>query len=288
MPSSEPPTFASKVSKTAIAFALIFPSLITWVYFQWLQGSDAGWQQAAFGIGKVIQFGFPIGYIWCFHRERIRRMFAGADLDSQRLAQQNLKSENLKISNLKISNLKSENLKSENENTQESTTTNPPTFWLAVVFGIAVGMTMGTVYFTILPDEIAQRLREQIALKISDLGIDSVWKYAMLSLFYAGCHSFLEEYYWRWFVFDSLRDHFSKIAANIVSSLGFMAHHVILLAFYFGWSSPMTWLCSAGVAIGGSAWAWMYARDGSLKSDWISHALVDAAIFGLGLYLLEI
>jgi membrane protease YdiL (CAAX protease family) len=279
-----PTTPSHPVSKIAIAFAMVFPSVVTWVYFQGLQDSEAGWQQAAFAIGKAIQFGFPIAYVWYFHRQRIGRIFRRF----------HFKSENLKSGIQKSENVKSEILESEipetgNSNEQRPTTEQPQqnTVWPAIFFGLAVGVTMLTVYLTLLPEEIAQRLQEQIAIKISDLGIDSAWKYLLISLFYAVCHSFLEEYYWRWFVFDCLRDHLSTIAANILSSLGFMAHHIILLAFYFGWSSPMTWLCSAGVAIGGSAWAWMYARDGSLKNAWLSHAIVDAAIFGMGFYLLD-
>jgi membrane protease YdiL (CAAX protease family) len=61
-----------------------------------------------------------------------------------------------------------------------------------------------------------------------------------------------------------------------------MAHHIILLATYFGWTSPVAYLFSLAVAIGGAAWAWIYHRSGSLFGPWLSHCLVDAAIFYLG------
>jgi len=98
-------------------------------------------------------------------------------------------------------------------------------------------------------------------------------------------HSYLEEYYWRWFVFVRLRDYLPDGQAMLVSSLGFMAHHVILLATFFGWDSPLTWLFSAGVAIGGYVWAWLYRHTGNLLYPWISHLIVDAAIFTLGYFL---
>lgn len=108
-----------------------------------------------------------------------------------------------------------------------------------------------------------------------------------LAIFYTLCHSFLEEYYWRWFVFGGLRKYAADWLANVISSLGFMAHHVILLAVYLGWDSPLTWLFSASIAIGGMFWAWLYARQGTLMMSWFSHALVDAAIFGLGFWIVR-
>jgi membrane protease YdiL (CAAX protease family) len=61
-----------------------------------------------------------------------------------------------------------------------------------------------------------------------------------------------------------------------------MAHHVILLATYFGWSSPWTYAFSLAVAVGGAVWAWLYERSGSLVGPWLSHLVVDAAIFLVG------
>ncbi len=61
-----------------------------------------------------------------------------------------------------------------------------------------------------------------------------------------------------------------------------MAHHVILLASYFGWTSPITYVFSGGVAIGGVVWAFLYEYSGSLLGPWLSHALIDAAIFTVG------
>jgi len=44
-------------------------------------------------------------------------------------------------------------------------------------------------------------------------------------------------------------------------------------------------LMSLAVATGGLIWAMLFQRSGSLVPGWISHAIVDAAIFFVG-YLL--
>jgi membrane protease YdiL (CAAX protease family) len=38
-------------------------------------------------------------------------------------------------------------------------------------------------------------------------------------------------------------------------------------------------LASAAVAVGGAMWAWLYQRSGSIYAPWLSHLLIDAAIF---------
>jgi membrane protease YdiL (CAAX protease family) len=73
--------------------------------------------------------------------------------------------------------------------------------------------------------------------------------------------------------------------AIAISSLGFMAHHVLLLGLFFGWVSPLTYLFSMSVMIGGAFWAWLYNRSGNLVAPWLSHALIDAAIFVVGFEL---
>jgi membrane protease YdiL (CAAX protease family) len=64
--------------------------------------------------------------------------------------------------------------------------------------------------------------------------------------------------------------------------LAFAAHHVVLLAVFFGLGSPLTWLLAAAVAFGGLIWSTQYQRSGSLWGPWIGHALVDAGIFAIG------
>ena len=41
-----------------------------------------------------------------------------------------------------------------------------------------------------------------------------------------------------------------------------------------------------GVAVGGGVWCWIYQRSHSLLGPWLSHALIDAAIFVVGYRLI--
>jgi membrane protease YdiL (CAAX protease family) len=154
---------------------------------------------------------------------------------------------------------------------------------IGLVFGALIAAAMAALYFGLLKESVLLKSStSEIAAKVAGFGIDSVWKYAVLGLFYSLFHSLLEEYYWRWFVFGQLRRLTSFAPAVAISSLGFMAHHVLVLGKYFGFSSPATWLFSVCVAVGGAMWAWLYERTGSLLGPWLSHLLVDAAIFAIG------
>ncbi len=123
--------------------------------------------------------------------------------------------------------------------------------------------------------------------RLIGFGIDSLAAYLAVAVFYSLIHSFLEEYYWRWFVFGGLRTLMGPWPAILVSSIGFMAHHVIVLSVYFGWLSPATLFFSLAVAVGGGVWAWIYHRSGSLAGPWASHLLADAAIFAVGFELIR-
>ena len=156
-------------------------------------------------------------------------------------------------------------------------------WWHATVFGIAAVAGMLVAYHVWLkPSSIFETAGDTIRAKVQQLGILSTTAYLGLGIFYAVVHSGLEEYYWRWFVFGELESILSLKAAMVISSLGFTAHHVILLATCFGWDSPLTYLGSFSVALGGAYWAWLYYVSGTIYRSWLSHLLVDAGIFLVG------
>lgn len=151
------------------------------------------------------------------------------------------------------------------------------------VFGLAVfAAAVGLYHVWLRPTGAMQAAGAAIEAKIASFGVNSPAAYVALGMFYSLVHSLLEEYYWRWFVFGQLRERMPWTAAAAVSSVAFMAHHVILLGTYFGWSSPWTHGFSLGVAMGGAYWAWLYQRSHSLLGPWLSHMVIDAAIFAIG------
>ena len=90
----------------------------------------------------------------------------------------------------------------------------------AAGFGVLVTTAMLVVYHLYLkPAGFFTDAAEAVARKVEGFGFDSLAKYATLGLFYSACHSFLEEYYWRWFVFAQLRRLVSLRANTVLSCL---------------------------------------------------------------------
>lgn len=123
---------------------------------------------------------------------------------------------------------------------------------------------------------------EPVRSKVTQLGIATPARFAVLGVFYSVCHSLLEEYYWRWFVYGRLRNYLSLWPAAGISSAAFMLHHVLLLGVYFSGAPAVATALSLCVLVGGLYWAWLYEKSGSLLGPWLGHLLVDAGIFAVG------
>jgi membrane protease YdiL (CAAX protease family) len=233
---TNPNEIAKRRDLAALLFALLFPTLVTVLYFVVLSKHPSAFQQGAFGLGKIIQFAFPLAWVVWFQHTKIRL----ARPDSKDLL-------------------------------------------AGAVLGLMIlAAALALYYFMLKPAGVFDKAGDAIREKVVGLGANSIPRYVALSVFYCVIHSLGEEYYWRWFVFAQLRRLTSLPIAIVVSGLGFMAHHVIILAVYFGWDSPWTYFLSMSVAVGGFIWEWMYEKTGSLYGIWASHALVDTAIFIVG------
>lgn len=153
---------------------------------------------------------------------------------------------------------------------------------IAGSFGLAVSATI-IVLSHYLADGMLAGVPERVRGKISEFGISTRGRYALMTLFLCVFHSGLEEYYWRWFIFGRLRASLSFQPAATLSGLAFMGHHVFVLNEYLPgqfWKATVPF--ALGIAVGGIVWAWIYERSGSLVGPWLSHFLVDAAIMYVG------
>ncbi len=153
--------------------------------------------------------------------------------------------------------------------------------WLwGIAFGVIVGGGLIALYYLFLQnhslmEEGASRLHRYLI----QANLASPAGFLSLGLFTAVVHSFLEEYYWRWFVFGELQRLWSTTSALVFSSLAFMSYHVILLWNFFPEQIFTAVLpVSLAIACGGVLWAWIYSWERSLFAVWVSHLLVDGAL----------
>lgn len=263
----------------ALLFAMTFPTLAAWAYFVGLAEGGVSAvnrrQQAAYVGGKVVQFAFPLVFLvflgWR-SRARVRRQRSYAEYAPVSAPAEQKKWDVdldggwrdprwLRLKRPHFSGLRP-----------------------ALLFGFTVAAVMLAGYFGWLRgSSLLAQTPISLRHKLHQVSVDTPEGYLALAGFMVAAHSLLEEYYWRWFVFGGVRQFLPLAPALVIASLAFMAHHLVVLHVYLPgkfWTAALP--LGLGVAIGGGVWAFLYDRSGSLWSPWLSHLIVDAAIFVIG------
>ena len=119
---------------------------------------------------------------------------------------------------------------------------------------------------------------------MANIGLDRRGMYIGAAVYWVCINSILEEYVWRWFTVRQFSRLLKPGGAIVVSALGFTLHHLLAMQVYFSW--PVAMLCSFFIFIGGMLWSWMFMRYNTIWPGWLSHALVDMAVFGTGYVLI--
>ncbi len=155
-------------------------------------------------------------------------------------------------------------------------------------FGIAIALGMAIAVLIFAALAVASHLgaihSDKIASRAAQTGLNHLSAYLGGAICWITLNSLLEEYIWRWFIFEKLEILIGGKLAVIAAALAFTTHHVIVLAAQFNWQ--ITSLGSLGVFFGGVIWSWLYLRYRSIWPCYVSHAIVDAAIFAIGYWLI--
>jgi membrane protease YdiL (CAAX protease family) len=154
-------------------------------------------------------------------------------------------------------------------------------------FGVAIGLAAAiSVFIVVAYMTVGKLLIDAKAIQAMgvDTGLSQRSTYLMGALYWVTVNSVLEEYVWRWFVVEKLEDFLGSKTAIVCSALGFTLHHIVAMQIFL---SPMVVaLAAIGVFIGGAVWSWCFVRYRSIWPGYVSHAIVDVAVFGVGYHLL--
>lgn len=126
--------------------------------------------------------------------------------------------------------------------------------------------------------------RALLARKMGDVGLGSMPVYLCGAAYWILVNSVLEEYVWRWFCVKQCEAFLPPRWAVAASAFFFTIHHGVALSVFMAPGAVA--LCSLGIFIGGAAWSWMYIRYRSIWPGYVSHAIVDLCIFGIGAAIL--
>lgn len=151
--------------------------------------------------------------------------------------------------------------------------------------GLVLAVPALAVYvFWLKPSPLAAISAERIRATLEIFHAATPGRFLLLAIAISVVHSWLEEYYWRWFVFQRTRSWMPSGLAIAVASLGFAAHHLLVVQRYVPPEQLWTIAVPAtlAVAIAGAVWCRLFARTGSLLAPWVSHLVVDGALMVIG------
>jgi len=157
-------------------------------------------------------------------------------------------------------------------------------FVFGIVSGIVISLIIVSAWLFMGETLIERDVAREAAARS---GLDSPARYLLLAVYLCTVNALIEEYVWRWFCYrqcERLTQAWRGGAAVVLSAAFFTVHHIVALAAQFG--TLVVVLGSLGVFIGGCTWSYCYRRYRSVWPGFVSHAIVDVAIFVIGWQIL--
>ena len=127
---------------------------------------------------------------------------------------------------------------------------------------------------------------DSMIARLESTGLTDIHIYFAAMLYWIFLNSLLEEYLFRWFVTTKAIDLVgNEIRGIFLSALLFTLHHAIALHLY-GFVWWQTLIACFGLISAAGIWSWLYVKYRSILVCWISHAICDVVVFGLGYFII--
>ena len=151
----------------------------------------------------------------------------------------------------------------------------------AIALGVGIYVVILGGYFLVSPffdfSQIAGALTENAGVTKEN--------FLYVSLYISFANSFLEEFFFRGFVFTNLKQHSGRKLAYIFSAAAFSMYHVAMM---IGWFSPALFLLvMVGLVIGGMIFNWLNEKLDTIYCSWLTHMFANFAINTIGFMLLK-
>ena len=151
----------------------------------------------------------------------------------------------------------------------------------AIALGVGIYVVILGGYFLVSPFFDFS----QIAGALTDNAGVTKDNFLYVSLYISFANSFLEEFFFRGFVFTNLKQHSGRKLAYIFSGTAFSLYHVTMM---IGWFSPVLFLLvMVGLVIGGMIFNWLNEKLDTIYGSWLTHMFANFAINTIGFMLLK-
>ena len=150
----------------------------------------------------------------------------------------------------------------------------------ALFFGIGIyGLILGA-YCLVSPffdfSSIAGSLQKDVGVTAEN--------FLFVSLYISFANSFLEEFFFRGFVFTNLKKTSGRRMAYLFSATLFSLYHVAMM---IGWFSPLLFIVvMLGLVAGGMIFNFLNEKMDTIYCSWLTHMFANFAINTIGLMLL--
>jgi uncharacterized protein len=149
---------------------------------------------------------------------------------------------------------------------------------------LKVGFLSGMLFFVIVisayyvvQGEIdLNSIAEELQTKLNVTPMNFIF----IALYITFGNSFLEEFFFRGFIFMNLYGMNSKRTAYVYSSMLFGLYHIAIFKTWF--SLPITLLALFGLISVGFLFNWMDTKSENFLNSWIAHVFADTAVMIIG------
>jgi len=120
---------------------------------------------------------------------------------------------------------------------------------------------------------------ELMKLSLAKINVTSL-TYPFVALAIVLINPFLEEYFWRGFVFRE----FNKYSTGYWTGILFAIHHTIMILSWFNWWQLI--IIPVFLGIVGIGFNWAYKKTESIYAMWIVHTVADLVIVSIGFIMI--
>lgn len=151
----------------------------------------------------------------------------------------------------------------------------------AIALGIGIYGIILAAYFIVRPFYDFSTIADSLT---ANAGVTKD-NFLYVSLYISFVNSFLEEFFFRGFVFTNLKEQAGRKLAYGFSAGAFGLYHVAMMS---GWFSPVLFLLvMAGLVIGGMIFNWLNEKLDTIYCSWLTHMFANFAINTVGFLLLR-
>jgi len=154
-------------------------------------------------------------------------------------------------------------------------------FLPALVLGIGVYLVILVGYFLVRPFFDFSGIADSLT---ANAGVTRD-NFLYVSLYISFVNSFLEEFFFRGFVFTNLKQLSGRKLAYLFSAAVFSLYHVAMMVGWF--SLPLYLLVMVGLAAGGVIFNWLNEKLDTIYCSWLTHMFANFAINTIGFLLLQ-